>query len=345
MKFQYQSIFNKNTLFDLTAIAVGSFFWAFALRALIVPNGLLSGGFAGIAIILNNFWPAIPLSIAIYVLNIPVLLWALKELHKRFLFYTIFAVTVQALLLALLKHIPHYSGDIMLAAIFAGVLAGVGSGIIIRRSGSSGGTDIIGIIVKKKWGYSIGTVSFVFNFFVLGVCAFLYGLEIAMYTIIFIAICSMSTDKAIQGISKKYTAMIITLHPEQLKTAIFDRLHRGVTFLHGKGAFSGDQKDIVYCAINQYELAMLKDILYTIDPDAFMTLTETTEIYGHFRNKVKETAMLSAAEMENNALNDVLEPYTAHLDKNRPMVSVVDKDREIIDEENIDEEIIDEENE
>lgn len=338
MKIQRQSIFNKNTLFDLAAITVGSFFWAFALRALIVPNGLLSGGFAGIAIILNNFWPAIPLSIAIYVLNIPALLWALKELNRRFLFYTVFAVTIQALFLALLKNIPYYNGDIMLAAIFAGVLGGIGGGVVIRRSGSSGGTDIIGIIVKKKWGYSVGTVSFVFNIFVLGACAFLYGLEIAMYTIIFIAICSMATDKAIQGISKKYTAMIITRHPDLLKTAIFDRLHRGVTFLHGKGAFSGDQKDIVYCAINQYELAMLKDMLYTIDPDAFMTITETTEIYGHFRNKVKETAMLSAAEVENNALNDVLEPYTAYIDKNRPMVSIIDKDREIIDEENIDEE-------
>lgn len=238
---------------------------------------------------------------------------------------------------------PYYKGDVMLAAIFAGVLGGIGGGVVIRRSGSSGGTDIIGIIVKKKWGYSVGTVGLVFNLFVLAACAFLYGLEIAMFTVIFIAICSMATDKAIQGISKRYTAMIITSKPNQMKIAIFNRLHRGVTFIHGKGAFSGDQKDIVYCAINQYELAALKDILYTIDPNAFMTITETTEIYGHFRNTFKETTMLTAEEMENNALNDVLGAYSAAIDPKRAIVEIVDKDREVVDEENIDVEIIEDE--
>ncbi len=337
MKINPQTIFNKNTLFDLSVILVGSFLWVVAINALLVPNALLSGGFTGIAIIVNNFWPAIPLSVGVYVLNIPALLWAFKELNKRFLIYTGFAVTVQSLFIQLLEDIPYYSGEPLLAAIFAGVLGGIGGGAVIRRSGSSGGTDIIGIIVKKKWGYSVGTVGLIFNIFVLSACAFLYGLEIAMYTVIFIAICSMATDKAIQGISKRYTAMIITRHPNQMKTAIFDRLHRGVTFIHGKGAFSGDQKDILYCAINQYELAMLKDMLYTIDPDAFMTITETTEIYGHFRNTFKETTMLTAAEMENNALNDVLGAYTASIDKKRPIVEIIDKDREVV-------EIVEEEN-
>lgn len=343
MKTHYQSIFNKNTLFDLSSIFVGSVLWVVAINALLVPNGLLSGGFTGIAIIINNIWPKIPLSVAVYALNIPALIWAIKELNKRFLFYTVFAVTVQSLLIQLMENIPSYSGDVMLAAIFAGVLGGIGGGVVIRRSGSSGGTDIIGVIVKKKWGYSVGTVGFVFNIFVLTACAFLYGLEIAMYTVIFIAICSMATDKAIQGISKKYTAMIITRHPDQLKNAIFDRLHRGVTFLHGKGAFSGDQKDIVYCAINQYELAMLKDMLYTIDPDAFMTITETTEIYGHFRNTFKETTMLTAAEVENKALSSVLGAHTASVDKSRPVVEIIDKDREVVDKENIDVEHLHEE--
>ncbi|HMM06876.1 MAG TPA: YitT family protein [Clostridiales bacterium] len=340
MKIQHQIILNKNTLFDLSTIFVGSFLWVVAINALLVPNGLLSSGFTGIAILINNFWPAIPLSVGVYALNIPALLWALKELNKRFLFYTVFAVTVQSLFIQLLENIPTYNGDPMLAAIFAGVLGGIGGGAVIRRSGSSGGTDIIGVIIKKKWGYSIGTVGFIFNIFVLTAGAFLYGLEIAMYTVIFIGISSVATDKAIQGISKRYTAMIITRYPDQMKTAIFDRLHRGVTFLHGKGAFSGDQKDIIYCAINQYELAMLKDLLYTIDPDAFMTITETTEIYGHFRNTFKETTMLTAAEMENNALNDVLGAYTAAVDKKRPFVEIIDKDREvveIVEEENIEE--------
>lgn len=336
MKLTKKSIFNKNTLFDLCSIFLGSILWVVAINALLVPNGLLSGGFTGIAIILNNCWSFIPIAAAVYVMNIPALFWALKELNKRFLFYTVFAVTIQAILLELLKNMPYYDGDVMLAAIFAGVLGGIGGGLIIRRSGSSGGTDIIGVIVKKKWGYSVGTVGMVFNFFVLGISAFLYGIEITMYTIIFLAVCSIATDKAIAGIRKNYTAMIVTRYPEKLKNAIFDQLHRGVTFLRGKGAFSGDQKDVIYCAINQYELATLKNLIYAIDPDVFMTITETTEIYGHFRNKKTEEALLSASELENNVLNSALKPYSAALEKAYPTVEIIDKDREVVDKEKID---------
>lgn len=335
MKSRYEKVFNKNTLFDLFAIGAGSVTWVIAVNALLVPNGLLSGGFTGIAIILNNLWSFIPISVAVYAMNIPALFWALKELNKRFLFYTVFAVTTQAVLLEVFKNMPAYHGDVMLAAIFAGILGGVGGGLVIRRSGSSGGTDIIGVIVKKKWGYSVGTVGMFFNIFVLGISAFLYGIEITMYTIVFIGLCSVFTDKAIAGLRKKYTAMIITSRPEALRDAIYNQLHRGVTFLKGKGAFSGDQKDILYCAMNQYELAVLKDLIYTIDPGVFMTLNETTEIYGHFRNKNTEEALMTASELESKVLNAALKPYSAAMERPNPTVKIIDRDREVIDEEKI----------
>ncbi len=334
-----KACFNRNTLYDIIMITIGSFFWVLSLNALIVPNGILSAGLTGVSIIIHNFIPVLPISIIVYILNVPIMIWAWKELNKRFIVYTFYAVTLQSILMELMRNFPTYTGDIMLAAIFAGVFAGVGSGLVIRRNGSGAGTDVIGIIIKKKRGYSVGTVSMIFNTCVICLCAFLYGVEIAMYTIIFIAVFSVCTDKAIAGMGKKYTAMIVTTHPEEMKNVIFDRLHRGVTFLRGKGAFLGDQKDVIYCAINQYELAILKDLIYTIDPDVFMTITETTEIYGHFR-KTKEM-VLTAAELETGVVTSAQEPVSAVVDRQKPKVAVIDKDHEVIDHKEIETELED----
>lgn len=319
-----------NTVFDLFLITVGSLCWIIAVDALIIPNHLLSPGFTGLSIIINYVLPVIPTSVAFYIINIPAIIWAWKELNKRFLVYTFFAVTLQSVLLELLKGFTFCNDDLMLIAVFAGVIGGIGNGIVIRRNGSGGGTDILGIIIKKKWGFSVGTVGLAFNVIIISLCAVIFGLEPALYTIIFIAANSLCTDKAIAGIQKRYTAIIISKYPEQIKNRIFDELHRGVTFLKGKGAFSGDQKDVIYVAINQYELAALKDIIYNIDPDVFMTLTETSEIYGHFRNRRNKEDIISAAEIETNTVKMALRPVNAPR-VTATRINVIDKDHTVID--------------
>ena len=334
MHFHFRSVFNRHMMIDLLMISVGSFLWVAALMGLIVPNGLLSLGFTGVSIIINHFVPALPISVLVYACNIPCLLWAWKELNKGFLALTVYAVTLQSVLMELMKDMPSYTGDIMLAAIFAGAIGGIGSGLVIRRGGSGGGTDILGIIIKKRWGFSVGTVSLIFNVIVVSVGALLFGLEIAMYTVIFIAACSLLTDKTIAGLGKKYTAMIITNQSEEMKNAIFDRLHRGVTILKGKSAVSGDQKDVLYCAINQYELAQLKDMIYVIDPNVFMTISETTEIYGHFRSRKGEA--LSANELASSFVMAAQEPIAAKVERETPMISIVNKEYEVIDKKAVD---------
>jgi uncharacterized membrane-anchored protein YitT (DUF2179 family) len=333
MKSVLAAFFNKNNLFDVAMVTIGSVLWVVALVALLVPNALLSLGFTGVAIIINYFLSFLPISVLIYLMNVPCIILAWKELDKRFLFLTLYAVTLQSVLMEVLKNMPSYIGDPMLVAIFAGVLGGLGSGIVIRRGGSGGGTDILGVIVKKRWGYSVGTFSLAFNICVISLGAVLFGLEIAMYTVIFIAVCSFMTDKAIAGMGKKYTVMIVTAYPENVKNAIFDRLHRGVTFLKGKSAFSGDQKDVIYCAINQYELAVLKDMIYTIDPDVFMTISETTEIYGHFRSRKGDA--ITAHELENSFVEAAQEPVSAKIERETPVINIINKDHEIVDKEEV----------
>lgn len=321
---------NRSTFFDFFLITAGNILVALSFVVMVVPNGLLSMGFTGIAVILNRYLPMIPISVFYYLMNIPIVIWALKELNKRFLVYTFYSVTLQMVLMEVFRVLPVYLGDLMLVSIFSAVIGGIGCGLIIRRGGSGGGVDIIGIILKKRRGMSVGTVSMIFNVFVVSLSAFLYGPDIAMYTIIYIAVFSMLTDKAIAGLGKNFTVMIVTEEPDELKRVIFDRIHRGVTILRGKSAFTGDQKDILYCAVNQYELAVLKDMVYTIDPNVFMTIHETTEIYGHFRDK-RGTA-LSAAEVETHMVEEAQRVVTAKVDPGQPVVKVINRHGAVVDE-------------
>lgn len=328
MKFSLRSFFTKNTLFDMFMQTVGSAIFCIGLVSLAISNGILSSGFTALSVIVNHYLPFAPISVVIYIFNAPLLIWALIELNKRFVFYTIYTVTIQSVFIEILGHLPCFHGDILLAAIFGGVVCGIGSGILIRRNSSGGGTEVLGVIIKKKWGFSVGTVGLAVNIAVMSLSAILFGLETVMYTILFIFIFSMMTDKVIAGFGKKYTVMIITSRPEEVKAAIFNHIRRGMTILKGKGAFSGDPKDIIYCALNQFELAVLKDLIYKIDPGVFMTISETNEIHGHFRSLKGDGITL--AELETGLVNAVQEPVRASVDAAAPRISIIDKDHEVI---------------
>jgi len=277
----WEGISFKATALDLLLISIGSL-WVCSLNIFVLPNNLLSGGITGIAIILNHYLP-ISIALMIFVLNIPIMILALIELNKHFFFYTIYAITLQTALLELTKNLPTYTGDILLACIFAGVISGIGCGIIIRRRGSSGGLDIVGLVIKKKYSYSVGAASLVVNCIIIGISALLFGLDIALYTILYLAASNFALDKIIEGLSKNYTAMIVSNESEAIRNEIFKRIHRGITYLYGEGGFSQEEKSVIFCVVNQFELATLKSILQEVDSEAFMTLSETTEVLGRFR--------------------------------------------------------------
>ncbi|MEG0873716.1 MAG: YitT family protein [Clostridiales bacterium] len=328
LKIDKGEIFNRSTLLDLIAIIVGSALWVIAVDAIVMPNGLLSGGFTGIAIMLNYKFSFFPVSLVVFLMNIPILLWAFKEINLRFVCYSLLGVTLQSIFLELFKGMPSYTNNVLMACIFGGLIAGLGAGLIIRRRGSSGGMDVLGIVIKKRYAFSVGTVGTAFNAVIIGVSSLLYGIEIAMYTFIFIAVCNYATDKTIEGISKRYTAMIICEKPDEMKMAIFQRIHRGLTFIHGTGAFSGVRRQIIYCVVNQYELATLKQVIYDIDDKAFMTLSETTEVYGSFKKKgAMSLEALKAVEQEN--IEDILAPRKPKDPGSKDIASVTLKEDDV----------------
>jgi uncharacterized membrane-anchored protein YitT (DUF2179 family) len=270
----------KETGRDILLIILGSIFVALSINVFIMPNHFVAGGISGLAIMTNHFtsW-SVGLLIALY--NIPIMIWARKELTIRFIVYTLLAIALQSVMLEYITPTT-YTNDPLLAGIFGGVLMGVGAGTIIRQSGSSGGMDVVGIVLRKKLGISVGTVSSLSNLVIISVAALIFGLEPAMYTIISILITGLSVDLVQKGLNTRLTAMIVSNASNEIKEAIMTQLNRGVTLIHGRGGFEDVDKDIIFCVVNQFELPRLKEFVTNIDANAFMTISQTTEVLGRF---------------------------------------------------------------
>jgi len=261
-------------------IIAGSVLMAVTYNILIIPNGLLSGGISGIAL-MGEYLLGIPLYIGILILNIPVFILSIKELNWKFTLYSLIGALSMIIALPLTKpYVPVPNLDLFLAAIFSGVVNGIGGGIILRCGASTGGTDILAIISRKKWNISIGASSFYFNLIVILLSLVLFDLKIALYTIVSMWVCGKVTDKVIAGLSNYKSVVIISEKNYEIATRIMQNLGRGITFLEGIGGYSGQSKLVINCVVNHFEIPRLKDIILELDPNAFMFISETVEVSG-----------------------------------------------------------------
>ncbi len=174
-------------------------------------------------------------------------------------------------------------------ALLGGLIAGLGSGIVFRSKGSSGGLDIIAIIFRKYRGYSIGQTFFLINLFILAASILVTNLQLALYSAISIYVSAQVVDMVQSGLQVKRTAMIISEKADDIAAAIMHNLHRGCTFLDGHGAYSGKEKKLVMTIVGKSELPRLKEIVFSIDPSGFMTVNEAIEVYGKgFRAEIHD---------------------------------------------------------
>jgi uncharacterized membrane-anchored protein YitT (DUF2179 family) len=174
----------------------------------------------------------------------------------------------------------------MLACIYAGVMNGIGLGIVLKNRASQGGIDIIAVIFKKYFSMSIGNTSLIINIIIVVVASFITNLNLAMYTLITMYIASTVIDRIQQGFDIRKSVMIITTKEKEVAEEIFNRLVRGVTYLEGEGAYTGDKKRVIYCIVSTNQLAKLKQIVREIDENAFITVSDTAEVMGQgFKNR------------------------------------------------------------
>jgi uncharacterized membrane-anchored protein YitT (DUF2179 family) len=183
--------------------------------------------------------------------------------------------------------IPDIS-DPILAAILAGVICGTGAGLILRSLGSTGGMDILGIYLNKRFGFRIGTVLFASNALVLIAGAYLYDIQLSLYSVIFLYTSGKLTDAILTGFNRRKALIIISEKSENIGQKILTQIGRGVTYLKGEGAFTGSEKNVIFTITTLTELPKMKELILSEDPEAFIVVNDTLEVLGkrHGRKKV-----------------------------------------------------------
>ncbi|MEA4902833.1 YitT family protein [Desulfitobacterium sp.] len=260
-------------------IFIGAVIVALSINSLIIPNKIADGGVTGIAIILHYLfnWP---ISITVFLLNIPLFIIGWKLVGRSFLLYSIFGVSALSLALDITGNIPCLTNDALLAAIFGGVISGIGMGFIFRSRGSLGGTDILAVFFSRTTSFSVGQILLGIDAVIFLIAAILFRPEMAMYAVIYMFIATKVIDLVQEGMNHLKSVIVITEQPQAIAQDIMEKLDRGVTLFKASGAYSGEDKDVIYCIISRTQLSQIKEIIHRRDQKAFLAISEVPEVVG-----------------------------------------------------------------
>ncbi len=261
---------------------LGGLICGVSINAFYVPHYMLSGGIAGIAMILH-YLLAWPIGLQMAILNIPLFYAAYRFMDKAYFFCALYGMLIFTAAVDATSFLTARPAvdDTMLAAIFGGLVSGIGSGLVFRVNGSLGGTDIVAMLVKKYFAYNVGHVTLGINGVLMAVAAFLFGFKPAMFTLIAMYVGAMTIDKVIAGFNTKKTVLIVSDCSEQIAAAIMKEVGRGVTFIKGQGAFTREDKKVVFVVVSLTQMAKIKPIVDATDPHALMIVQDAVEVLGH----------------------------------------------------------------
>ncbi|MBD2871012.1 YitT family protein [Paenibacillus arenilitoris] len=260
-------------------ITLGAVLVSVGLEIFLVPNHIIDGGIVGISIMASHL-SNIPLGLFLFLLNLPFLFLGYKQIGKTFAVSTLYGVTIMSIGTFLLHPVPPLTVEPFLAAIFGGVILGVGVGMVIRFGGSLDGTEIIAILFNKRLPFSVGETVMFLNLFILGSAGFVFGWDRAMYSLIAYYIAFKMIDMTIEGFDESKAVWIISDESREIGDAIMSRLGRGVTYLHGEGGFTGGSKRVIFCVITRLEEAKMKSIVSELDPVAFLAIGNIHDVKG-----------------------------------------------------------------
>ena len=250
-----------------------------SINLFLVPSHLLSGGIAGIAIIFY-YLADLPIGLQMFIYNLPLFLAAYKTLGREYTVDIVFGTVLFSVCVDATRFLGAYApvSDTMLAAVYGGVFNGIGYGIVFRMNGSTGGFDIVAAIVKKYYSLHMGGVIFSFNCIIMSIAALLFGVMPAMFTLISMFVNSTVTDKVVAGFNHRKVLFVISERTGEIAEGIITEVGRGVTFLHGEGAFMHQEKNVLFVVVNLTQIGKLKLITTAIDPQAFMIVLSANEV-------------------------------------------------------------------
>lgn len=269
----------RSILKKLIFLTIGAIVVAFGLESFLVPNEIVDGGVVGVSI-MASYLTQIPLGLFTFFLNLPFLALGYKHLGAKFVLFSLYSTAMLSIFVTLFHNAPTITSDVLLAAIFGGIIVGIGVGIILRNNGSLDGTEIVALVFGKKIPFSTGEIIMFINIFIFAAAAIVFNVEKAMYSVLTYFLIYKSIDVVLEGIDESRTVMIITSCPDEISNQILYELKRGVTFIDGKGAYTGEYKKILYCVVTRLEISKLKEMVHEIDPKAFIAITSVHEVEG-----------------------------------------------------------------
>lgn len=262
-------------------VGIGGLIGAMAINLFLIPHHLLSGGVGGIAIILH-FLNHFPVGQQVIALNIPLFYAAYRYIGPQQIFSTLYGMLTFSLAVDATQFMTAWNAvdDPLLAAVYGGVFSGVGSGIIFRVNGNSGGLDIVAAIARKYYALNVGTVGFGANCLIMSVSAILFGVKPAMLTLISMFVCAIVTDRVVEGFNHKKTVIVISDKAVEIADSIINEIGRGATFIQGQGAYTMQEKKIIFVVLNLTQIARMRMLVTAVDPVALMIVQDAAEVMG-----------------------------------------------------------------
>lgn len=274
-----------NFIFLLTAGCIN----AFGVNIFLAPVKLYDSGISGTSILLAQITPEyLTLPLFLLVLNIPLFLFGLKKQGIPFTVYSLFTVGIYSLASWLITDVlpvdvsfasPLAGQDLLLCALFGGIISGVGSGLTIRYGGAIDGIEVLAVIFAKKLGITVGTFVMIYNIILYAVCGIIMGSWILpLYSIVTYGAGLKTVDFVVEGLDRSKSVMIITEKPTEISEELMAAFDCGTTKIKAVGGYSNNEKTVIYFVVNRFQIAKMKNIVHTTDPNAFMAISDVAEV-------------------------------------------------------------------
>lgn len=279
-------------LLNFPMLILAGFINAFGVTVFLAPVNLYDSGISGTSMLLSQLTPEyLTLSIFLLILNVPLFLYGLKKQGLAFTIYSIFAVAVYSLGAWLITDVlpidvsmasPLAEDDLLLCAIFGGLISGVGSGLTIRFGGAIDGIEVMAVIFAKKLGITVGTFVMIYNILLYVISGFVLSSWILpLYSIITYAAALKTVDFIVEGIDRSKGVMIITSKAEDVSNALMLEFQSGTTKIAAKGGYSNTDKTVIYFVVNRFQISKMRQLVHAIDPHAYMTISEVADVFKH----------------------------------------------------------------
>ncbi len=269
----------SSVLANLALIAVGATVFGIGVKAIVVHQGMITGGISGVGLLLYYYFELLTPGLWYLVINIPIFLIGWIYVSRRFFLYSLFGMAVLSVVMDLIQfQIPIQ--DPFLAVLAGGTIVGAGAGITLYSLGSLGGNDIIGIILYQKFNLRIGNFFFLFN---LVIYAFSFGIlsvDLVLYSLAMSFVISQVLEYVLTMFNQRKMVLIVSDRHEEIARAVHSRVNRGATYLDGQGTYTGRAKKLVMTVVHNYQLKRIEETVFNIDPDAFMIIENTFNVLG-----------------------------------------------------------------